>query len=83
MVKIRLQRIGTKKRPFYRVIAADSRKKRDGSYLEILGQYQPLLPKDARVNLKSDRIAHWLGQGAQPTEIVQRILREQGIQQSQ
>jgi small subunit ribosomal protein S16 len=64
MLKIRLMRIGTKKRPFYRVVAVDERSKRTGGYVELLGTYNPLTnPKD--INLKQDRIDHWVKQGAQ------------------
>jgi small subunit ribosomal protein S16 len=80
-MKIRLARGGSKKRPFYRVVAADSRMPRDGRYIEKLGTYAPLLAKDSedRVKLDAERIAYWLGQGAQPTERVQRLLEVAGI----
>lgn len=79
MVKIRLQRVGTRKKPFYRIVATDSRNKRDGRFIENLGQYRPLLPKDASVNLREDRVKHWLDQGAKPTEVVNKILKEKGL----
>eukprot|EP00095_Tigriopus_kingsejongensis_P004823 snap_masked-scaffold3282_size9389-processed-gene-0.4 protein:Tk04823 transcript:snap_masked-scaffold3282_size9389-processed-gene-0.4-mRNA-1 annotation:"30s ribosomal protein s16" len=80
-MKIRLARGGSKKRPFYRIVAADSRMPRDGRYIEKLGTYAPLLPKDSedRVKMDAERIAYWLGQGAQPTERVQRMLEAAGI----
>lgn len=67
MLKIRLMRIGTKKRPFYRVVAVDERLKRTGGYLELLGTYNPLTqPKE--IKLKQDRVDYWLKQGAQPSD---------------
>ena len=75
-IKIRLARAGSKKRPFYRIVAADSRMPRDGRYIERLGIYNPLLPKDSedRVKMDVDRVKHWLGQGAQPTDRISRFL---------
>lgn len=79
-LKIRLARRGAKKRPFYHIVAADVRSPRDGKYLEKLGTYNPLLTdKEARVNLVEDRIKHWLGNGAQPTERVAKFLGQAGI----
>jgi small subunit ribosomal protein S16 len=80
-MKIRLARGGSKKRPFYRVVAADSRMPRDGRFIEKLGTYNPLLPKDSeeRVKLDLDRIKHWLGEGAQPTDRVARMLEAAGV----
>ena len=80
-MKIRLARGGSKKRPFYRVVAADSRMPRDGRYIEKLGTYNPLLAKDdeARVNLDMERIKYWLGEGAQPTDRVARFLEVAGV----
>ena len=79
-MKIRLARGGSKKRPFYRVVAADSRMPRDGRYVEKLGTYNPLLPKDSedRVQLNMERVQYWLGQGAQPTDRVARFLEAGG-----
>ena len=78
MLKLRLSRGGTKKRPVYKIVVADSRFARDGRFIEKLGFFNPLLPKDKkeRVGLESDRIKYWLGQGAQPTIRVARILGE-------
>ena len=75
-LKIRLSRAGAKKRPFYRVVVADSRYPRDGRFLERLGTYDPMLPKDhpERVRLNEERIRHWLGVGALPSERVARFL---------
>jgi small subunit ribosomal protein S16 len=80
-VKIRLARAGAKKRPFYRIVAADSRSPRDGAFLEKLGTYDPLLPSehDNRVVLNEERIRHWLGHGAQVTDRVARFLDKAGI----
>ena len=80
-MKIRLARGGSKKRPFYRIVAADSRMPRDGRFLEKLGLYNPLLPKDSeeRVKMDIDRIKHWLSQGAQPTDRVARMLEAAGV----
>ncbi|WCR57601.1 30S ribosomal protein S16 [Wolbachia endosymbiont of Ctenocephalides felis wCfeJ] len=71
-VKIRLARFGAKKRPFYRIVVADSRAPRDGRFIERIGQYNPMLPKDDknRVVIKTDRLNYWLGVGAQATERV-------------
>ena len=80
-MKIRLARGGSKKRPFYRIVAADSRMPRDGRFIEKLGTYNPLLPKDSeeRVKMNMERIQHWLGQGAQPTDRVSRMLEAAGV----
>jgi small subunit ribosomal protein S16 len=80
-LKIRLARHGTKKRPFYRIVVADSRAPRDGRFIENLGTFNPLLPKDSeeRVNLSEERIKHWLGVGAKPTDRVLRFLDAAGI----
>ena len=72
-VRIRLQRHGAKKRPFYRVVAADQRAPRDGRFLEILGTYDPL-QDPALVRLKKDRVDYWLGVGAQPSETAQYLI---------
>ena len=79
-MKIRLARGGSKKRPFYRVVAADSRMPRDGRFIEKLGTYNPLLPKDSeeRVKLNMERVQYWLDQGAQPTDRVSRFLEAAG-----
>ena len=80
-LKLRLSRHGAKKRPFYRIVVADSRAPRDGRHIEILGTFNPLLPKDSeeRVKLKEDRVKHWIGVGAQPTDRVLRFLDAAGI----
>ena len=78
MLKLRLSRGGTKKRPVYKVVVADSRFARDGRFIEKVGFFNPLLPKDKkeRVGLEAERIKYWLDQGAQPTTRVARILGE-------
>ena len=80
-MKIRLARGGSKKRPFYRIVAADSRMPRDGRYVEKLGTYNPLLPKDSeeRVKMNMERIQYWLGEGAQPTDRISRFLEAAGV----
>jgi len=80
-MKIRLARGGSKKRPFYRIVAADSRMPRDGRFIEKLGTYNPLLPKDSedRVKMDVERIQHWLAQGAQPTDRISRMLEAAGV----
>jgi small subunit ribosomal protein S16 len=80
-MKIRLARGGSKKRPFYRIVAADSRMPRDGRFIEKLGTYNPLLAKDSedRVKMDIERVQHWLGQGAQPTDRVARMLEAAGV----
>lgn len=80
-LSIRLARGGAKKRPFYRIVVADSRSPRDGRFIEKLGTYNPLLPKDSaeRVTLDAERARHWLDQGAQPTDRVARFLDAAGL----
>lgn len=80
-LKIRLARGGTKKRPFYRMVVADKRYSRDGRFIEKLGVYNPLLAKDSKDRLVFDqeRVQHWLGQGAQPTEVLVRMFTNAGI----
>ncbi|MEM9810609.1 MAG: 30S ribosomal protein S16 [Pseudomonadota bacterium] len=80
-LKIRLARGGSKKRPYYRVVLADARMPRDGRFIEKLGTYNPLLPKDSedRVRLDLDRCKHWLEKGAQPTDRVARFLGAAGL----
>ncbi len=82
-VSIRLSRGGAKKRPYYRIVVADSRSSRDGKYLEQIGTYNPLLAKDdpTRVKLNEDRARHWLGVGAQASDRVARFLDAAGIKE--
>ncbi len=79
MLKIRLARGGAKKRPYYYIVVADSHSPRDGKFIERVGTYNPMLPKDGdkpRVTLKADRISEWLGKGAQPTDRVARFISQ-------
>ena len=79
MLKIRLARGGAKKRPYYHIVIADSHSPRDGKFIEKVGSYNPMLPKDGetpRVALKVERIVEWLGKGAQPTDRVARFLSQ-------
>jgi small subunit ribosomal protein S16 len=80
-LKIRLARAGAKKRPFYRIVVADSRSPRDGRFIEIVGTYNPILPKgdENRVMLKTERIQHWQSVGALPTDRVLRFLDAAGL----
>ena len=82
-VSLRLSRGGSKKRPYYKVVVANSRAPRDGAYLEQVGTYNPLLAKDDenRVRLVEDRVRYWLGVGAQPTDRVARMLDKAGIKE--
>jgi len=82
-VSLRLSRGGSKKRPYYKIIVANSRAPRDGKYLEQVGTYNPLLAKDDanRVRLVEDRVRYWLGVGAQPTDRVARMLDKAGIKE--
>lgn len=77
-VKIRLARHGAKKRPFYRIVAADSESPRDGRFLEKLGTYNPL-QNPAKVDLNTERVKYWIDQGATPTDTVKSILKREGV----
>ena len=80
MLKIRLSRGGSKKRPYYTIVIANATAARDGKFIEKVGTYNPMLPKDAqRVTLKVERIAEWLKKGAQPTDRVARFLSQEGL----
>ncbi len=76
MVKIRLKRMGAKKRPFYRLVAADSRSPRDGRFIETLGTYNPL---DGKVEIKEDLVLEWLSKGAIPTDTARSLLSKSGV----
>ncbi len=82
-MKIRLARGGSKKRPHYSIVATDSRMPRDGRFLEKLGTYNPLLPKDSeeRVKMDMERVQYWLSQGAQPTDRIARFLEAAGVKE--
>jgi len=78
MIKIRLRRTGAKKKPSYRIVIADARAKRDGRFIEIVGQYYPLT-EPSTIVLDGERARYWLSQGAQPTERVAKLLKIQGV----
>ena len=77
-VKLRLKRMGAKKRPFYRIVAADSRSPRDGRFIEVVGTYNPIM-KDSPVTIDDEKITKWIKNGAQPTDTVKNILRSAGV----
>ena len=79
MVKIRLKRFGAAKRPCYRVVVMDSREPRDGRCIEEIGTYQPIEKEDKQVTLKEDRVKYWISVGAQPTDIVAKIMKKKGL----
>ncbi|MCO5145742.1 MAG: 30S ribosomal protein S16 [Aquamicrobium sp.] len=79
-LKIRLARAGSKKRPYYHIVVADVRSPRDGRFIEQLGAWNPMLPKDGeRVKIKEERVKHWLSNGALPTDRVARFLADAGL----
>lgn len=80
MVKIRLKRMGAKKRPFYRLVVADSRSPRDGRFIEEIGTYDPIA-NPARVSIDADRVRDWMRKGAQPSDIARKLLEQQGVLQ--
>ena len=84
-VVIRLSRWGAKKKPFYRIVAADQRSPRDGKFIEILGKYDPMVEKDSeqRITLTQERVKYWLSQGALTTDRVARKLAEKGLIEKQ
>ena len=77
-VKLRLKRMGSKQRPFYRIIAADSRSPRDGRFIESVGTYDPI-KKDENVTVDEEKVLKWLNNGAQPTDTVKSILTQTGV----
>jgi len=79
-VKIRLQRVGTTKKPFYRVVAMDSRKKRDGDVIEYIGRYQPII-SDKQFIVDEEKVLKWLNNGAQPSDTIKSLLKREGIWQ--
>ena len=81
-VKIRLKRMGSKKKPFYRIVVADSRSPRDGRFIETVGTYNPL-QDPAEVTIKEDLILDWLSKGAQPSDTVRNILSKEGVMKKQ
>ena len=78
MVRLRLLRMGSKKSPFYRVVAANANAPRDGRFIEILGHYNPTKHPQI-IELKEDRVKYWLGVGAQPSDTVRSLFRQQGL----
>jgi len=80
MVKLRLRRMGANNQPFYRIVAMDSRKSRDGEYIECIGWYDPK-PTPSKIQIEKDRALYWLGVGAQPSDTVRSLLRKAGILQ--
>jgi small subunit ribosomal protein S16 len=78
VLSIRLSRIGKKKQPFYRVVVIDKRRPRDGRFVEIVGTYNPL-KNPPEVNLDAERVKHWLGHGAQPSDTVRTFIKRQKI----
>jgi small subunit ribosomal protein S16 len=78
VVKLRLRRMGAKKRPSYRIVAADSRSPRDGAFIESVGFYDPITDP-ATINVNLDRARHWIANGAQPTDTVRSILQRAGV----
>ena len=77
-VRIRLARQGAKKKPFYRIVVANSESRRDGSFLEIVGTYNPVA-NPAEVTLKQERVEYWLGEGAKPSDTVKSLMKDKGI----
>lgn len=82
MVRIRLKRMGAKKRPFYRIVIADQRRARDGRFIETVGTYDPNTAP-ATITVKEDRIAYWIGVGAQASEVVKILLSKKGFYQEE
>ena len=82
MVKIRLKRFGAAKRPYYRVVVQDSRKPRDGACIEEIGTYQPIEKEEAQVSIDLERAKYWIGVGAQPTDIVKKLMNIQSAKQA-
>ncbi len=78
MVKIRLMRMGAKKRPFYRIVVADSRSPRDGRFIEIVGHYNPLT-EPATIVMNEEKVRKWISNGAQPTTVVSKLMKRVGI----
>lgn len=79
LVKIRLKRMGTKKRPFYRIIVADSRSPRDGRFIEQVGIYQPIMDQDKQVIFDAEKVKKWFLNGAEPTHVVRKLLNKKGF----
>jgi small subunit ribosomal protein S16 len=78
LVKIRLTRLGTHKKPFYRIIVADAKARRDGPFIEIIGTYDPLV-EPSKIEVDVERAKHWISKGAQPSDTVKRLLQKAGM----
>jgi small subunit ribosomal protein S16 len=78
LVKIRLSRLGAHKKPFYRIVVADSRARRDGPFIEILGTYDPL-KEPSEIKLNGEKVKHWLQRGAQPTDKAKKLIQKAGL----
>jgi small subunit ribosomal protein S16 len=78
LVKIRLTRLGAHKRPFYRIIVADAKARRDGPFIEIIGTYDPLV-EPSKIEVDVERAKHWISKGAQPSDTVKRLLKKAGM----
>lgn len=76
MVKIRLKKFGTKKKPYYRIVVQDSRKPRDGTTIEELGVYHPIAEEGSQISFDADRVRYWVGVGAQPSDTVRKLLNK-------
>ena len=76
MVKIRLKRLGTKKRPYYRIVVQDVREPRNGKTIDEVGIYHPIEPAEKQISFDADKVRNWLGKGAQPTDTVRRLLNK-------
>ncbi len=79
MVKIRLKKFGSKKRPYYRIVVQDVRKPRDGTTIEEIGVYHPIEAEDKQISFKEDRAKYWIGVGAQPTDTVKQLFNKKGL----
>ncbi len=79
MVKIRLKKFGSKKRPYYRIVVQDVRKPRDGTTIEEIGTYHPIEAEDKQISFKEDRAKYWIGVGAQPTDTVKQLFNKKGL----
>ncbi len=78
-VRIRMTRMGSRKRPYYRMVVVDSRKKRDGAYIENVGTYHPIETEENEIEIKEDKIKEWLAKGARPSRTVKNLLNKKGI----
>jgi small subunit ribosomal protein S16 len=79
LVKIRLKRVGTNKKPFYRIVVTDSKNSREGKFLEQVGLYQPIMVEEKQLTFDIDKVKKWFFQGAQPTHTVRKLLNKKGF----